>query len=132
MGYNNRLDTIQAAFLNIKLPILDADNNRRREIACKYLNEIHNKKIKLPFYDKSKNHVFHVFVLLVYNRSEFIKYFRQHDIETLIHYPIPSHKQEALTSFNHLSLPVTEYIHENIVSIPISPVLTDNRSRPNN
>jgi dTDP-4-amino-4,6-dideoxygalactose transaminase len=125
LGYNNRMDTIQAAFLNIKLPILDNDNNRRREIAGRYLSEIHNKKIKLPFYDESKNHVFHVFVILVDNRSEFIKYLKRHDIETLIHYPIPSHKQEALTSFNHLSLPVTEYIHENIVSIPISPVITD-------
>lgn len=125
LGYNNRMDTIQAAFLNIKLPILDDDNNRRREIARKYLSEIHNEKIQLPFYNNSENHVFHVFVILVDNRSEFIKYLKKHDIETLIHYPIPSHKQEALTSFNHLSLPVTEYIHENIVSIPMSPVMTD-------
>ena len=111
-------------FLNIKLPILDSDNNKRREIAGKYISEIHNEKIQLPFYNNSENHVFHVFVILVENRNDFIKYLEQHDIETLIHYPIPSHKQEALTSFNHLSLPVTENIHKKIVSIPMSPILT--------
>lgn len=124
-GYNNRMDEIQAAFLNIKLSKLDADNDIRRDFARSYIEGIKNSKVQLPYYNNSKNHVFHVFVVLVDNRDEFITYLKQNKIETLIHYPIPPHKQKALELFSHLSLPITERIHENIVSIPISPVMTE-------
>jgi len=125
-GFNNRLDEIQAAFLNIKLPILDEDNNERRRIAKRYLSEMNNEKIKLPFYKNTLDHVFHQFVVRVDNRNHFLDYLKNNDIETLIHYPIPPHKQEALRDYEALQLPITEGIHETIVSLPISPVMTEN------
>ncbi len=124
-GYNNRLDELQAAFLNIKLKALDSDNNKRRDIANRYLLEIKNETITLPFYNGSKNHVFHVFAVLVDDREAFIKYLKEQSIETLLHYPIPPHKQQALKEFSNLSFPITEKIHQNIVSLPISPVMED-------
>ena len=124
-GFNSRLDEVQATFLNIKLPKLDADNERRRELARKYISEINNKKIMLPDWDGSENHIFHLFVVRVKNRTDFIEYLKENQIGTLIHYPIPPHKQEALPEFNDLSFPVTEQIHNEVVSIPISPVMSD-------
>ncbi|MFD2542154.1 DegT/DnrJ/EryC1/StrS family aminotransferase [Lacinutrix gracilariae] len=123
-GFNKRLDEIQAAFLNIKLQKLDEDNAKRREVAKRYISEIKNKKITLPYYDNSKNHVFHVFVILVEDRTSFINYLKENKIETLIHYPVAPHKQEALKEFKSLKLPITELIHKNIVSLPISPVIS--------
>ncbi|MFC5195300.1 DegT/DnrJ/EryC1/StrS family aminotransferase [Bizionia hallyeonensis] len=125
VGYNKRLDALQAAFLNIKLPDLDADNNERRRVANQYLKGIKNSKIKLPFYDGSENHVFHVFVVQVEDRALFVNYLQSHNVETLIHYPIPPHKQTALHNYAHLKLPITETIHNNVVSIPMSPILSD-------
>ncbi|MCB0446939.1 MAG: DegT/DnrJ/EryC1/StrS family aminotransferase [Gelidibacter sp.] len=125
IGFNSRLDALQAAFLNIKLKVLDADNNRRQEIAKQYCTQITNKKIRLPFYDCSKNHVFHVFVVRVDNRQDFIAYLNKHHIGYLIHYPIPPHQQKALSVFGHLSFPITERIHETVVSIPMSPIMTN-------
>ncbi len=126
IGLNSRLDEVQAAFLNIKLDILDADNDRRRAIANRYLSEIHNPKISLPFYDGSKNHVFHVFVVRVDDRSAFTAYLDEHSIGWLIHYPIPPHQQKALTMYGQCSYPITEHMHQSVVSIPISPVMTEN------
>jgi dTDP-4-amino-4,6-dideoxygalactose transaminase len=125
LGINSRLDEIQAAFLNCKLPALDVDNNRRREIAKKYIAEVKNKKIKLPEWDGSANHIFHLFVIRVAKRSDFIDYLNQNNIGSLIHYPIPPHKQEALSDYSHLNFPITEKIHEEVVSIPISPVFSE-------
>ncbi|WP_452231501.1 DegT/DnrJ/EryC1/StrS family aminotransferase [Lacinutrix sp. MEBiC02595] len=125
IGFNNRLDEIQAAFLNVKLPTLDADNEIRRQVAKRYIAEVNNEKVILPFYNNSNNHVFHVFVVLVENRDHFITYLNQHQIETLMHYPIAPHKQEAFKAFESLELPITEEIHKNIVSLPMSPVLTN-------
>lgn len=125
VGFNNRLDEIQAAFLNIKLSKLDTDNAMRRQIAKRYLSEMNNEKIKLPFYNYTLDHVFHQFVVSVNDRTHFVDYLKKHDIETLIHYPIPPHKQEALRDYEALQLPVTEYIHKTIVSLPISPVMTE-------
>lgn len=125
LGYNKRLDELQAAFLNIKLKNLDTDNSKRRVIAKRYLTEITNKKIALPVYNLSKNHVFHLFVVRVANREKFVTYLKNNQVETLIHYPIPPHKQEALASFKNLKLPITEAIHKTVVSIPISPILLD-------
>lgn len=125
IGFNSRMDTLQAAFLNIKLDALDADNQRRQQIGNTYLSKVKNKKITLPFYDGTSNHVFHVFVVLVENRKEFVKCLEQNGVETLIHYPIPPHQQNALQHLNTLSFPITETIHKNCVSLPMSPVMTD-------
>jgi dTDP-4-amino-4,6-dideoxygalactose transaminase len=125
LGYNSRLDELQAAILNIKLPLLDTDNARRTSIAKRYLSEIKNKNVQLPFYDGTNNHVFHVFVVLVDDRTRFITHLETHQVGYLIHYPIAPHKQKALNDYQDLSLPITEHIHESCVSIPISPVMTD-------
>lgn len=123
-GYNSRLDEFQAIVLNIKLKQLDEDNYRRQEIASIYLSKINNKKILLPNYDNSKNHVFHVFLVRVKNRIHFMDYLKKHQIGSLIHYPIPPHKQKALSEYGHLKLPITEAIHNTVVSIPLNPAMT--------
>lgn len=123
VGFNSRLDDMQAAFLSIKLKHLDADNAVRRTIAKQYLNGIKNPKIQLPFYDDSENHVFHTFVVETDDRAHFINYLNTNNIESLIHYPIPPHKQEALHRFSYLDLPITEQIHNRIISLPMSPVM---------
>ena len=125
VGYNSRLDDIQASFLSIKLKALDADNERRRTIAKAYLEGINNSNIKLPFYNDSKNHVFYAFVVEIDDRDNFTKFLDTNKIEWLIHYPIPPHQQHALESYSHLKLPITEKIHKRIISLPISPVMTD-------
>ncbi|MGV8815490.1 MAG: DegT/DnrJ/EryC1/StrS family aminotransferase [Gelidibacter sp.] len=124
IGFNSRLDELQAAFLNIKLKHLDADNRKRQSIAKTYLQEIKNKKITLPFYSDTKDHVFHVFVVRVADRSGFVAFLESHDIGYLIHYPIPPHQQKALSMLKQNSFPITEEIHKSVVSIPISPVMT--------
>lgn len=125
IGLNSRLDELQAAFLNIKLKSLDTDTNKRQAIAKRYASEISNEKIELPFYDGSQNHVFHVFVVRVENRDDFTAYLNKNDIGWLIHYPVPPHQQKALTRFNNLTFPITERIHQSVVSIPMSPILED-------
>ncbi len=123
LGINSRLDEIQAAFLDIKLTALDADNEKRRQIAKRYLSEIKNKKISLPGYNGSQNHVFHLFVVRVENRKDFIAYLDKNEVGYLIHYPIPPHQQEALPEFKEASFPVTEKIHQQVISLPMSPVM---------
>jgi dTDP-4-amino-4,6-dideoxygalactose transaminase len=122
-GYNSRLDEIQAAFLNVKLPQLDADNQARKKIANRYLNEISNDKIKLPEVGDFNAHVFYVFVIQVANREEFLKYLEIHHIGFMIHYPIPIYRQLAFSKYKNLHLPRTEQIHSTIVSVPMSPIL---------
>ena len=124
IGVNSRLDELQASFLNVKLPHLDAENNVRKAIAKRYLSEIKNDKISLPFWDLSDNHVFHLFVIRTENRAELQQYLLENGIQTVIHYPIPPHKQKAFKAWNHLSFPITEKIHNEVLSLPISPVLT--------
>jgi dTDP-4-amino-4,6-dideoxygalactose transaminase len=124
VGYNSRLDDLQAAFLRVKLKQLDSDNGKRRDIAKYYLEQIKNPKISLPYYDGSKNHVFYAFVVEVENRAAFIEYLDKNEIGWLIHYPIPPHKQPALQQFSKLNLPITEQIHKRIISLPISPVMS--------
>jgi len=125
VGFNSRLDDIQAAFLRVKLPFLDEDNNQRKKIAKKYLTEIKNDKIILPCDEDSGNHVFHQFVIQVSEREKFIEYLNINNIGSLIHYPIPPHRQEALKEYSDLYFPITEKIHREVVSIPISPILSD-------
>lgn len=124
-GVNSRLDEIQAAILDVKLKHLDADNSRRREIAKYYRENIKNSKIVLPQAYDEKAHVWHVFVVRCENRESFQKYLEEKGIQTLIHYPTPPHKQDAYKEWNHLSYPITEKIHHEVMSLPISPVMTD-------
>lgn len=133
IGVNSRLDELQAAFLNVKLPFLDAENEKRRTIAKRYLSEIKNDKITLPTVSlrgtKQSNHIFHLFVIRTQNRLDLQDYLDKNGIQTVIHYPVPPHKQKALSpetsGWNHLSFPITEKIHDEVLSLPISPVLTD-------
>lgn len=125
-GVNSRLDEIQAAFLDVKLPHLDKDNARRREIAKYYISNIKNDKITLPIIHTDSSHVFHVFAVRCETRDDLQKYLADNDIQTLIHYPIPPHKQECYKEWNNRSYPITEKIHKTILSLPISPVMSDN------
>lgn len=125
LGVNSRLDEIQAAFLNVKLPHLDKENAVRKSIAKRYLTEIQNPKIHLPKCDDFEKHVFHLFVIRTANRGELQEYLKQNGIETLIHYPVPPHQQKALSAWQSLSFPITEAIHREVFSLPMSPVLTD-------
>lgn len=122
-GFNSRLDELQATFLNCKLPELDADNEKRRSIAKRYLSEVTNKNIRLPLYAGGTHHVFHLFVVMVAGREHFVEYLKENNIGTLIHYPIPPHQQEAFLEYKEMEFPVTEKIHREIVSIPVSPVM---------
>lgn len=124
-GVNSRLDEIQAAMLRVKLKYLHADTQKRREIAGRYLAEIKNPYIELPYVKVSKSHVWHLFVIKTECREELQLYLKDKGIQTLIHYPIPPHLQEAYKQYNHLSLPLTENIHKCVLSIPMSPTLTD-------
>jgi dTDP-4-amino-4,6-dideoxygalactose transaminase len=124
IGVNSRLDELQAAFLNVKLPHLDNENARRKTIVRYYLDHIKNPKIGLPFYDGSANHVFHQFVIRTAHRDELQNFLKQAGVETLIHYPVPPHKQKALEHWKDLSFPITEKIHREVLSLPISPVMT--------
>ena len=129
IGVNSRLDELQAAFLNVKLPFLDADNKKRKTIAKRYLSEINNDKIILPTVSfqgtKQSNHVFHLFVIRTQNRLALQDYLHQNGIQTIIHYPVPPHNQKALSFLNHLSFPITQKIHDEVLSLPISPILTN-------
>ncbi|RKS03499.1 DegT/DnrJ/EryC1/StrS aminotransferase family protein [Flavobacterium sp. 102] len=125
IGINSRLDELQAAFLNVKLPHLDTENQKRKAIVKRYVAEIKNDKITLPYWNGSNNHVFHLFVIRTQNREDLQDYLKQKNIETLIHYPIPSHQQKALAQWNSLSFPITEKIHREVLSLPLSPVMTE-------
>ena len=120
IGVNSRLDELQAAFLNIKLKQLDSENEFRRSMAKRYLSEIKNEKIIMPSWDLSQNHVFHLFVIRTSNRLELQNFLKENGIETMIHYPIPPHKQKALSNWNNLSFPITEKIHDEVLSIPLN------------
>jgi len=124
-GLNSRVDEIQAAFLNIKLKYLDTENQRRREIAQYYLDNIINPDIILPNSDFSLSHVWHLFVIRTKHRDKFQKYLTENDIQTLIHYPTPPHKQNAYKNWSNLEFPITEEIHSEVLSLPISPILSD-------
>ena len=120
IGVNSRLDELQAAFLNIKLKQLDSENEFRRSMAKRYLSEIKNDKIIMPTWDLSQNHVFHLFVIRTADRLALQNYLKDNGIETMIHYPIPPHKQKALVNWSQLSFPITEKIHDEVLSIPLN------------
>jgi len=128
-GINSRLDEIQAAFLRVKLAQLDTDTKIRKEIAVAYAQGIQNQLIKLPIEPsatafKLDNHVFHLFVVRVQNRSAFQSHLKSAGIDSLIHYPIPPHQQQAYTPYSGLSLPLTELIHQEVVSLPMGQTMT--------
>ncbi|MEQ1799206.1 MAG: DegT/DnrJ/EryC1/StrS family aminotransferase [Lacibacter sp.] len=124
-GLNSRLDEIQAAFLTIKLKYLEKENQYRRQIANYYISNISNPSLILPTSpENEEEHVWHLFVVRTNNRDHLQKYLENKQIQSLIHYPIPPHKQAAYIELKHLSLPVTDEIHNHVLSLPISPVLT--------
>ena len=124
-GINSRLDEIQAGILDVKLPYLDADNERRRKIAKYYRENIKNPKIVLPQTKDEKSHVWHVFVVRCDDREALQKHLEANGIQTNIHYPTPPHKQECYRELVDLSLPITEKIHREVISLPISPVMSE-------
>ena len=121
-GRNSRLDELQAAILSVKLRYLDADNARRKAIAQYY--HTHLQGVQTIRQDDSDN-VYHIFPVLTSDRNALQQHLAAHGIQTLIHYPIPPHKQECYREWNHLSFPNTEQISAQELSLPISPVLTD-------
>jgi len=123
-GRNSRMDEIQAAVLDVKLPHLDEDNNARRAIADIYYNGIKNTHVTLPVRLEDKQNVYHLFPVFCEYRDELQEYLKEQGVETLIHYPIPPHKQECYSQWSSLSLPVTEKIHSQELSLPISQVMT--------
>lgn len=123
-GTNSRLDEIQAAVLRVKLKHLEEDNERRKHIAKEYIKGIDNINIKLPVISDFDAHVFHQFPILCEKRELLMRHLENKGIYTAIHYPLPPHLQECYREWNHRHYPVTEYIHANELSLPISPVLT--------
>lgn len=125
-GLNSRLDEIQAAVLDVKLKYIDHENEMRQQIAKQFINGITNPKIILPRYpDNKKEHVWHLFVIRSEERNRLQNYLAENNIQTLIHYPIPPHKQEAYKEWNTLSYPISEKIHEQVLSLPISSVMSE-------
>ena len=129
-GRNSRLDEIQAAVLDVKLRHLDADNSRRREIALRYIKEVDNPQLTMPTEEYCQDNVFHIFPVLCKQRDAFQKYLADNGIQTVIHYPIPPHKQKCYASSPLLvipegGLPITERIHREELSLPCNQVLTD-------
>jgi len=122
-GVNSRLDELQAALLGVKLKTLDKDTEVKRTIANRYLNEINNDKVVLPKVANQSAHVWHLFVVRTKDRDDLQQYLTNNDIQTIIHYPVPPHKQEAYKEWNELSYPVSEQIHAEVLSLPLSPVM---------
>lgn len=127
-GVNSRLDEIQAAMLDIKLKHLDRETQHRRQIANLYLTGINNSLIQLPLIsinaETYKQHVWHLFVIRTKHRDTLQKHLTNNGVQTLIHYPIPPHKQQAYKEWNEISFPISEQIHSEVLSLPISPTLS--------
>ncbi len=125
-GLNSRLDEVQAAILDVKLKYLGSDTEKRREVARYYIENIKNINITLPQLSDWKSHVFHLFPIRIAHRDEFQKYLFDNGVQTLIHYPIPPHKQKCYADWNYLSFPITEQICNEELSLPMSTVLSMN------
>jgi dTDP-4-amino-4,6-dideoxygalactose transaminase len=124
-GLNSRLDEIQAAFLNVKLKYIQKDIDARRKVANYYLDNIKNEKVTLPTVIEQESHVWHLFVIKTKEREKLQKYLLDNGVQTLIHYPIPPNKQEAYSEYNDLDFPITNVMHAEVLSLPMSGVLTD-------
>lgn len=126
IGLNSRLDEIQAGVLDIKLGHLDMENEKRRQVAQRYSKEINNAKITLPTLPKDpQSHVWHLYVIQTKNRAELQKHLENNGVQSIIHYPIPPHQQDCYKEYNHLSYPITEQLSNEVLSLPISQVMTD-------
>lgn len=125
VGLNSRLDEIQAAMLRVKLRYLDGQTSKRQDIAQRYLSGMSNSKIVLPYVANRESHVWHLFVVRTENRNDLASHLKNAGVETLIHYPIAPHKQVAYTGKLDVSLPITERIHEEVLSLPISHTMTE-------
>ncbi len=123
-GLNSRLDEIQAAILDVKLKHLDEDTQYRKDVARFYIDNIKHPDIQLPNIIDWNAHVFHIFTILSPRRDELQKYLTENGIQTLIHYPIPPHKQKCYKEWDDLSFPITEQIHREELSLPISSIIT--------
>ena len=124
IGRNSRMDEIQAAVLSVKLRYLDNDNRRRKEIAQFYFDNISNPRVTLPYQRRVEDNVFHIFPIFTSERDNLKSFLQEKGIQTDIHYPIPPHKQKCYSQWNHMSLPITEHIHQCELSLPIAPYLT--------
>ncbi|EPJ8280645.1 DegT/DnrJ/EryC1/StrS family aminotransferase, partial [Citrobacter freundii] len=124
-GVNSRLDEMQAAFLNVKIDYLDHEIKLRRNIANRYCSEINNEQISLPVVKNQEEHVWHLFVIKTEHREKLKAYLDDKGIQTLIHYPKPPHKQQAYAEWGNITLPVTENIHRQVLSLPMDPTMTD-------
>lgn len=124
-GVNSRLDELQAAILSVKLKYLDQDNKRRRDIAEQYLEKISSPKLILPKCVSPESHVWHLFVVRTEKRDILQQHLKERGIGTVIHYPIPPHKQQAYCEWNGRSYPVAEEIHRTVLSLPMDPSMTD-------
>lgn len=123
-GRNSRLDEVQATVLRVKLRYLDADNARRRDIALQYAERIHNERLQLPSMEYCKQSVHHIFPVLCKQRDELQKYLLENGVQTMVHYPIPPHRQLCYKEMAELQLPITEQIHAEELSIPLNQTLT--------
>ncbi len=123
-GKNSRLDEIQAAILSVKLKYLDKENNRRKKIAGQYVSRISNPKISMSF-DPVADNVYHIFPIFCKNRDQLQQYLKKEGISTMIHYPIPPHRQQCFKEWKSMKLPITEKIHREELSIPLNQTLTD-------
>jgi dTDP-4-amino-4,6-dideoxygalactose transaminase len=131
-GFNSRMDELQAAFLHIKLQYIDQENRKRKSLAQIYCKEIKNPLIVLPKGEDALlnlSHVWHLFVIRTKFRDQLKDYLFDHGVETQIHYPIPPHQQKALEGFRNFSLPITEMIHQEVLSLPLDPSLSENDIR---
>ncbi len=124
-GMNSRMDEIQAAFLNVKMPFIDVEIAYRRSVANYYLDNIVNPCVTLPSPGFEDEHVWHLFVIRTENRDGLQEFLSRKNIQTLIHYPIPPHKQECFRALNSDYFPVTDLIHREVLSLPISPVIRE-------
>lgn len=122
-GVNSRLDEIQAAMLRVKLRYLNQEIESRRAVANFYLQNITNNAVLLPSLGSRQQHVWHLFVVRCQERERFMRYLEARGVQTLVHYPIPAHRQTAYSEYAHLKLPVTEQLHDQVLSLPLSPVL---------
>lgn len=125
LGVNSRLDEIQAAMLRVKLKFLDKEIEIRRDIAEHYLANLNLADLVTPYVKHRENHVWHLFVVQHDRRENLTSYLSERGVQTLIHYPIPPHKQQAYKKYENLSLPITENIHKKVFSIPIGPTLSN-------
>ena len=124
-GVNSRLDEIQAAMLKVKLDYLDEDTLKRRKVAHAYRTGIINPLIELPTADSEEQHVWHLFVIRTRQRQALQDWLSKQNIQTLVHYPIPPHQQQAYSEWKDKNYPITEQIHDEVLSLPVSPILTD-------